>query len=59
MLDKETVKKKLLDMLNDCNEQLGKYKELRAKGLAKDNTFEAVLDTRKHIIAEVLELISK
>lgn len=59
MLDKETLKKKLFDMLNECNDQLSKYKELRAKGLSKDDTYEAILSTRQRTLSEILELISK
>lgn len=57
MLDKETVKKKIFILLEDCNEQLGKYKDLRSRGMAQDETFEATLNTRKQTLAEILEMI--
>lgn len=59
MQDKETVKKKLYDMLEECNELLSKYKDLRAKGMSKDETFEAIWNTRKQTASEILDLISK
>ena len=58
MADKDILKKKLFEMLDACNDQLAKYKELRAKGLSKDDVFEAIFDSRKQIITEILELIS-
>lgn len=59
MPDKETVKKKLLEMLEECNVLLGRYKDLRANGLSKDDIFEATWNTRKQTIAEILDLVSK
>ena len=58
MLDQEILKKKLFEILDECNEYLGKYKDLRAKGLSKDDVFEAIYNTRKQITAEILEFIS-
>ncbi len=57
MLDKEALKKKLFVMLDECNEHLGKYKDLLAKGMSKDEVFEAIYNTRKQTIAELLEII--
>lgn len=57
MLDKETLKKKLFEMLDECNTYLIKYKELRSKGLASDQIFEATYNTRKQTISELIELI--
>ena len=45
-------------MLEDVTEQLSKYKDLRAQGLSKDEMFEAILNTRKQVIADILELVS-
>lgn len=59
MSDKETVKKRLYEMLEECNEFLSKYKDLRAKGMSRDETFEATWNTRKQTIAEILDLMSK
>jgi len=59
VLDKETVKKKLYEMLENCNELLSKYKDLRSKGMSKDETFEAIWNTRKQTISEILDLVSK
>ena len=59
MPDKETVKKRLYEMLEECNELLSKYKDLRAKGMSKDEAFEATWNTRKQTIAEILDLVSK
>lgn len=59
MPDKETVKKKLLEMLEECNVILSRYKDLRTYGMAKDETFEATWNTRKQTTAEILELLSK
>lgn len=59
MPDKETVKKKILEMLEECNVILGRYKDLRAQGMSKDDTFEAIWNTRKQTAAEILDLISK
>jgi hypothetical protein len=56
--DKDLLKKKLFDMLDDCNDQLSKYKELRARGMSKDDVFEAIFNTRKQTISEILDLIS-
>jgi hypothetical protein len=56
--DKDQLKKRLFEMLDACNEQLAKYKELRAKGLSKDDVFEAIFDARKQVLTEILELIS-
>ncbi len=58
MLDNENLKKKLLDMLNECSASLAKYKELRNNGLSKDDIFEAIYNTRKQTINELLELIA-
>jgi hypothetical protein len=57
VLDKETAKKHLYEMLDTCNELLSKYKELRAKGMSKDDIFEAIWNTRKQTITEILELL--
>ena len=57
MSDKETLKKKLFELLDECNDQLSKYKELRAKGLSKDDTFEAIVNTRHKTLSEILEII--
>ena len=57
MLDKETAKKSLYEMLETCNELLSKYKDLRAKGMGKDETFEAIWNTRKQTITEILDLL--
>lgn len=59
MLDKETVKKKLYDMLEECSDILSRYKDLRGKGMSKDEVFEATWNTRKQTIAEILDSISK
>lgn len=59
MPDKETVKKKLYDMLEECNELLSKYKDLRSRGMSKDEAFEAIWNTRKQTISEILDLVSK
>lgn len=59
MLDKETVKKKLYDMLEECSDILSRYKDLRSKGMSKDEVFEATWNTRKQTIAEILDSISK
>lgn len=59
MPDKETVKKKLLEMAEECNVILSRYKDLRANGLSKDDIFEAAWNTRKQTIAEILDLVSK
>lgn len=57
MLDNEQLKNKLFDLLNQCAEQLSKYKELRANGMSKDDVFESILNTRKQTLNEVLEMI--
>lgn len=59
MLDRETVKKKLYEMLEECNEHLSKYKNLRSAGMSQDETFEAKWNTRKQTISEILDLVSK
>lgn len=46
-------------MLDECNELLSRYKDLRAKGMSKDEAFEATWNTRKQTIAEILDLVSK
>lgn len=58
MSDKETLKKKLFEMLDECNEHLSKYKDLRAKGMSKDDVFEAIYNTRKQTLAEILEIVA-
>lgn len=45
-------------MLDDINEQLSKYKDLRANGLSKDDMFEAILNARKQVVTDILELVS-
>lgn len=59
MPDKETVKKRLFEMLDECNDLLSRYKDLRSKGLFKDEVFEATWNTRKQTISEILDLVSK
>ena len=59
MPDKETVKSRLYEMLQECNEFLSKYKDLRAKNMAQDEVFEATWNTRKQTISEILDLLSK
>lgn len=46
-------------MLEDYTDQLGKYKELRAKGLSKDDAYENILNAKKQVITEVLEFITR
>lgn len=58
MPDKETVKKKLFEMLDNCNEILSNYKDLRSKGMSNDEVFEAIWNTRKQVVAEILEIIA-
>lgn len=58
-INNEQIKKKLFDMLNDCNEQLIKYKELIGKGMSNDKIFEAIYSSRKQVILDILELINK
>lgn len=58
MLDKETVKKKLFEQLDECNDLLGKYKELRSKGMSKDDVFEAIINTRRQTLSDILDLIT-
>jgi hypothetical protein len=53
----ETLKKKLFELLDECNEHLSKYKELRSNGLSKDEVFEAIHNTRKQVLSEILDLI--
>lgn len=57
MLDKEVLKNKIFDMLDSCNEQFGKYKELRSNGLSQDLMYESIINTRKQILSEILEFI--
>lgn len=45
-------------MLNTCDVILAKYKELRAQGLSKDDSFEMMLDSRKKTILEIIEIIN-
>lgn len=59
MQDKETVKKKIFEQLDECNELLSKYKELRSKGMSKDDVFEAIINTRKQTLSDILDLITK
>lgn len=59
MPDKETVKKRLLEMIEECNVILSRYKDLRANGLSKDEAFETSWNIRKKTIVEILDLISK
>jgi hypothetical protein len=58
-LTNEALKIKLFNMLDECNEQLSKYKELRSKGMMPDKTFEAILSTRKQVISDILDLITQ
>lgn len=59
MFEKQTIKKRLFELLEECNDQLGKYKELRDKGLAKDEVFERIVSARKQIVSDILDLVSK
>lgn len=59
MPDREAVKKRLYDILEECHEILCKYKDLRANGMSKDEVFEATWNTRKQTTTEILELLSK
>lgn len=54
---KEIIRTKLIGMLDECNEEASQYKALRAKGLNKDDTFEAVNAAKKQVITNILDFI--
>jgi hypothetical protein len=58
-VSQEILKQKLFNMLDECNAQLSKYKELRSNGLSKDEVFEAMYSAKKKVILEIIELLSK
>lgn len=57
MSDQEIIKSKLFKMLDEYNDILSKYKELRAKGMAQDEIFETLWNTRKQVTSEILDII--